>query len=312
VELPTVTATLTLPVPTNLPNCTNQASFVIDATIPDNSPVAAGTTFTKTWTVKNTGTCIWGPDYTLAHYSDENMGAPNPVPLAVIFPGQTADISVVLAAPAGVGLHRGNFVIKNPAGLVMKIDADSRLWVIINVTGAAAATGTVTPRTGSGSGTATRVSGATPASTAGGPGFANVTCAYTLEAAKVAEAVNAINAYRARNGLAAYPINDLLTRAAQAHADDMACNGLFSHNGSNGSTPQSRVASSGYVASSVSENVYGSFPPLTGQGVVTWWINDKTDTRHNLNLISTKFAEIGVGYAFFDNFGYYVVVFAAP
>lgn len=312
VEAPTVTATLTLAVPTNLPNCTNQASFVNDATIPDNSPLAAGTVFTKTWTVKNTGTCTWGPDYTLAPYSDENMSAPNSVPLVVTLPGQTADISVALAAPTGLGLHKGYFVIKNPAGLIMKIDADSRLWVIINVTSAVAINGTATPSIGSGSGTPTSVSGTNPVSTATGPGFVDVTCAYTVEAAKVAEAINAINAYRAQNGLAAYPVNDLLTRAAQAHADDMACNGLFTHTGSDGSTPRSRVAASGYVASDMSENVYGSYPPLTGQGVVTWWMNDKTDTRHNLNLISTKFTEIGVGYAFFDNFGYYVVVFAAP
>jgi len=309
---PTVTATLTISVPTNLPNCTNQASFVIDATIPDNSPIVAGTIFTKTWTVKNTGTCIWGSDYTLVHYSDENMGAPNSVPLAVTFPGQTVDISVALAAPTDPGSHRGNFVIKNPSGLIMEIDADSRLWVIINVTGTAANSGTLTPSTGSGSSTATIAPGPTSGSTNSGSGFANVTCAYTVEAAKVAEAINAINAYRTQNSLAVYPINSLLTMAAQAHANDMACNRFFNHNGSNGSTPVSRVAASGYSASSVSENVYGSYPPLTGQGVVTWWISDKTDTRHNLNLISTEYTNIGVGYAFFNNFGYYVVVFAKP
>jgi hypothetical protein len=31
-----------------------------------------------------------------------------------------------------------------------------------------------------------------------------------------------------------------------------------------------------------------------------------------LNLLSTVFTEVGVGYAFFDNFGFYVIVFAAP
>jgi hypothetical protein len=35
-------------------------------------------------------------------------------------------------------------------------------------------------------------------------------------------------------------------------------------------------------------------------------------SHYTLNLISTKFAEVGVGYAFFNNYGYYVVVFAAP
>src|SRR5512147_319374 len=49
--------------PTNAPDCTNSAAFVTDVTIPDNTNVAGGTTFTKTWRVSNTGTCVWGADY---------------------------------------------------------------------------------------------------------------------------------------------------------------------------------------------------------------------------------------------------------
>ena len=121
-----------------------------------------------------------------------------------------------------------------------------------------------------------------------------------------------MNAYRAQSGLPAYTVNPQLALAAQAHANDMACNGLFFHNGSDGSTPQSRVKVSGYIASSVSENVYGSYPPLNGQGVVNWWKTDRVDPRHNLNLVSDTYIEIGVGYAFFNNFGYYVLVFGTP
>jgi uncharacterized protein YkwD len=122
----------------------------------------------------------------------------------------------------------------------------------------------------------------------------------------------AINDYRAQNGLPAYTVNAQLSEAAQAHAADMACNQLFSHGGSNGSTPRTRVAASGYAASAVTENVYGSYPPLTPEQVVLWWRTDRQDITHNQNLLSSKYKEIGVGYAFFNNFGYYVVVFATP
>jgi uncharacterized protein YkwD len=298
-----ITSTPETPIPTNPPDCTNRASFVADVTIPDNSNVASGTTFTKTWRVRNTGTCIWGPDYVLAHYSEEPMGAVVSVPLAVTFPNQTLDVSVDLIASSAVGTHRGNFVIKNPAGLIMSIDNDSRLWVIVNVSEAVASDATAAiPVTGSSTGT---VSGA-------GNGFAKVTCAYTADATKVTETISAVNAYRAQNSLPAYTVNEQLTQAATAHANDMACNSLFVHTGSDGSTPDSRVAASGYVASSVSENVYGSYPPLTGQGAVNWWKNDKTDINHNKNLLSNTFTEIGVGYSFYNNYGYYVLVFAAP
>ena len=45
---------------------------------------------------------------------------------------------------------------------------------------------------------------------------------------------------------------------------------------------------------------------------MNWWKNDKTDPKHNLNLLSDTYIDIGVGYAFFNNYGYYVVVFATP
>lgn len=297
------TSTPETPVPTNSPDCTNSASFVADVTVPDNSSVASATTFTKTWRVRNTGTCIWGPDYVLAHYSEEPMGAITSVPLAVTFPNQTLDVSVDLIASSAVGTHRGNFVIKNPAGLIMKIDEDSRLWVIVNVSTAVASDATA----------AIPVSGSSTATgSATDTGFTKADCAYTADAVKVTETINAVNAYRAQNGLPAYTVNEKLTRAATAHANDMACNNLFVHTGSDGSTPASRVAASGYVASSATENVYGSYPPLTGQGAVNWWKNDKTDINHNKNLLSSTYIEIGVGYSFFNNYGYYVMVFAAP
>lgn len=310
-EATDVPPTLETPVPTNPPDCTNSASFVADVTIPDNSNIGSGEAFTKTWRIANTGTCVWGPDYTLDHYSEETMSAPASSPLSVTFPGETADLSLELTAPTDPGTHRSNFVIKNPAGLIMSIDDDSRLWLIINVTSAAAGAATPTATAGSGIPTPTSGSGISTA-TSGASASADTACAFTTDAAKVTEAINAVNAYRAENGLPPYAANALLNNAASAHANDLACNNLFGHKGSDGSTPASRVAVSGYAASAVSENVYGSYPPLSGLEVVDWWANDKTDLNHNLNLLSTKYKDIGVAYSFFDNFGYYVIVFAAP
>jgi uncharacterized protein YkwD len=290
------------PRPTNEPNCTNSASFVADVTIPDNTTMAGGTTFTKTWQILNTGTCIWASDYSLGYYSDESMGAPDSVPLSITYPGQTLNTSILLTAPNSLGTHRGNFVVRNPEGLIMQINSDSRLWVIINVdnlrTAAPAATGSAV------AGTPT-----TPLPTSA-DGVAN--CAHTTETARINAAIDAVNAYRAQAGLPPYGVNSQLMKAAQSHANDMACNQLFGHTGSDGSTVASRVAASGYKAASSSENVYGSNPPLSGQEAVNWWITDKTDTRHRLNLVSDTYIQIGVGYAFFDNYGYYVIVFGTP
>lgn len=296
--LPTETFTPE-PRPTNAPDCTNKASFVADVTIPDNTQVNAGDPFTKVWRISNTGTCIWASDYTLSHYSEERMGASDSsIPLALTYPGQTLDVSVDLIAPKNPGTHRENFAIKNPAGLIMSIDDDSRLWFIINVVGTVVPTATSAQAT-------TIIPTNTNTTSSGG----NTTCAATTDPAKITETINAINTYRTQNGLPAYNIKEALTKAAQSHANDMACNNLTGHIGSDGSTPGSRIAKNGYIAAlefGVAESVYLGNPPLTSQAVVDLW---KAESN---NIVSDSFIDVGVGYAFFNNTGYYVVVFATP
>jgi uncharacterized protein YkwD len=311
----TATPTVGTPIPTNPADCTNSALFVTDVTIPDNTNMVGGTKFTKTWRISNNGTCVWGPTYTLTHYSDQRMGAPDSVPLGLTYPGSTLDISVDLIAPNTNGTYRGNFVIQNPQGLIMRIADDSRLWVIINVTTVSAATVAVTS-TPIGPSATPNVSvtptptGPTPTRSASGSTTAS--CAFTTDRSKLTDLISALNAYRAQKGLPAYTVNAKLAEAAQRHANDIACHKIYVHTGTDGSTAQSRVADTGYVARSVSENVNGNYPPLDGQGVINWWVNDRTDARHGQNLISTTFKEIGIGYAFFDNYGFYALVFAQP
>lgn len=284
-------------VPTNSPDCTNSADFVTDVTVPDYTNVAAGESFDKIWRVKNTGTCTWNSDYSLVFLKGEQMNAPASQSLTVTGPGDTLDIKVDLTAPAADAQYRADFELHNPDGKAIQIDKNTELWVIISV---GKVSNTSSDSTGS------------SGSTTDGPGFAKVTCAYTSDQANISAVITAINAYRSANGLPGYVLNEKLSQAAQAHSADMACNNFFTHTGTNGSTPDSRVGAAGYSASNISENVYGHYPPTTGQETVTWWATDLTDTRHNANLVSSEFTEIGVGYSYFDNFGYYVVVFARP
>jgi len=324
-ELPTETATATLPPqdtptpaptatlapPQNAVDCTNLARFVSDVTVPDNSNLPVGEKFVKTWRVQNAGTCTWWSGYTLTHYSELNLDAPNSVPLPRTNPGETADISIELTAPDTAGAYRGNFVIRNPKGLIMEIEGDSRLWVIFNAVGEGSPppTGDATPAADTGNG-GTGDTGTLGDS--GGITLDHATCAFTQDATRPEGVLAAINAYRAQNGLPPYTMNPVLTHAAQSHAADMACNQLFFHNGSDGSTPQTRAAAAGYTGTKVTENVYGSYPPLTPEEVKEWWRLDQVDPRHNLNLISSEYSEVGIGYAFYNNFGYYVVLFGMP
>ena len=304
-QLPPTQAPATAePIVTNPPGCTDSASFVEDVTVPDHTNFNQGDVIHKVWRVKNTGTCAWNAQYTLVFSSGDEMSAHSSTPLSATQPGDTLDIALDLVAPKENGSYRGDFEIDNPSGVAMPIDHAKTLWAAITVGAAGAGS--------SGTSTSAPGSGTTPSSGGSDPGLVTSTCAFTVNQSNVNDVATAVNAYRAKNGLPPYNVNAQLTQAAQSYSEDMACNHLFVHTGSNGSTPASRVAAAGYSASSVTENVYGSYPPLTGQGAVSWWATDQTDPNHNLNLISTKFKDIGVGYSFFNNYGYYVIDFAAP
>jgi hypothetical protein len=112
--VPTLHLTATSPpfVPTvDVSDCTLGAVFAADITIPDNTPVDAGQSFVKTWSIRNTGTCDWGPGYLLAFVDGDQMGGPQSVSVPETAAGETAEISVELIAPAEAGTYRGNWQI---------------------------------------------------------------------------------------------------------------------------------------------------------------------------------------------------------
>lgn len=87
-------------------------------------------------------------------------------------------------------------------------------------------------------------------------------------------------------------INELLTRAAQAHAEDMAANRFRAHTGSDGTSPSERAARAGYNGSSVGENVAEGYEGA--EAVVAGWI---ASDGHCNNLMNGSYDELGVGVA---------------
>jgi hypothetical protein len=130
-----------------------EAGTPIDVTIQDDTEMAPGQTFTKVWRLRNSGTCTWSKDYSIAVFSGEAMSAPNTVPLPnKIEPGQSMDISVDLVAPASAGTYQGNWKLRNTSGTWFGIGpgGSSPFWVRIKVVGEGTITvtpGTATPAT---------------------------------------------------------------------------------------------------------------------------------------------------------------------
>jgi len=103
---------------------------------------------------------------------------------------------------------------------------------------------------------------------------------------------NRTNAYRLANGVPALTMNEKLSAAAQAHADAMASSGFFSHTSLDGSNAGDRISAQGYDWSTWGENI--AYGYTTAEGVMNGWINS---AGHRANILSSKFKELGVGYA---------------
>jgi hypothetical protein len=149
---PTATATRT-PGPVTItvpPSACDRAQFVSDVNVPDGTVMAPGATFTKTWRLKNVGTCAWSTSYQLVYFSGEQMGAASSAAFTQnVAVGQTVDISINLTAPSVAGSYRGYWMFKNANGALFGIGAQANKpwWVDIRVSGPTVTPGgpTVTP-----------------------------------------------------------------------------------------------------------------------------------------------------------------------
>jgi len=107
--------------------------------------INAGATFTKTWRLKNVGSCTWTTSYSLIFDTGTQMGGPNSVNLPQsVAPGQTTDLTITLTAPSTAGEYRGYWKFKDNNGIPFGLgfDGTKSWWVDIVVSGTAFATST--------------------------------------------------------------------------------------------------------------------------------------------------------------------------
>lgn len=112
------------------------------------------------------------------------------------------------------------------------------------------------------------------------------------------ELLQLVNYYRVKGcncGSTYYPPtkpvvwNDLLTKAAQIHTDDMKKNNYLNHIGSNGSNPGQRINSVGYNWYACSENIARGFS--LERDVVEGWIRSES---HCKNIMNPIYQEMGI------------------
>jgi hypothetical protein len=141
--LPTIAATSTGGIalgPTAPPataSCYGLA-FVSDVSIPDNTPVTTGQSFTKTWKVKNSGSCAWDAGFKFAFTGGDAMGGTTYTVPASVAAGAVTDISVAMTAPNKTGTIRGNWRMSTASGQFF----GDEVYVQVVIGGGAAATNT--------------------------------------------------------------------------------------------------------------------------------------------------------------------------
>jgi hypothetical protein len=111
-------------------------NFISDVTVPDGTKFSPNTAFTKTWRLKNVGTCTWSTSYAAVFVDGSQMSAPAVVNLTQnVPPGGTVDISVPMTAPATNGTYRGDWKLRNAAGVIFGLGstASKTFYVTIDV-----------------------------------------------------------------------------------------------------------------------------------------------------------------------------------
>ncbi len=125
------------------------------------------------------------------------------------------------------------------------------------------------------------------------------------------ELIDAVNALRAKRGLAAYQPNSILMQIAQQQADYILSIGTGTHISADGLRPYQRALQAGYAVAGdlslggwFSENIVAGIGMTAEQAVDEWAVMDEL---HLNTMISPNLQEIGAGVAVSGNTYYYLI-----
>ncbi len=98
--------------------CENDAVFMADLTIPDFSEVTPGEPLQKSWQIRNTGTCSWGPGYHVVFKEGHAMTDRLQHALYPARPETNAVVQINMNAPEALGDYQGFWQMYDPDGNV--------------------------------------------------------------------------------------------------------------------------------------------------------------------------------------------------
>jgi len=115
---PVLTVSITLPGTTTTTSGCYNATLVSDVTIPDGTELNPGESFTKTWEIKNSGTCNWNSDFKITFVGGDFFGSDTTKIRKNVDAGDTANISLRMEAPSGSGKITSSWQMADDGGNV--------------------------------------------------------------------------------------------------------------------------------------------------------------------------------------------------
>ena len=99
----------------NSTGCDN-AVYLSDVTIPDGTILIPDETFTKTWSMQNSGSCEWTTSYSIVFYSGNVMSGSTTLLSDTVPAGGSTNVSVEMTAPTTAGSYTGYWRLQNASG----------------------------------------------------------------------------------------------------------------------------------------------------------------------------------------------------
>jgi uncharacterized protein YkwD len=103
------------------------------------------------------------------------------------------------------------------------------------------------------------------------------------------QVVSLVNSFRAEEGCGPVTVDDRLTAAAQAHAEDMSERDYFSHDSRDGRTFDQRIRDAGYPSPGAENIARGA---RTAEQVMQMWMDSD---GHRRNILNCDLTTLGVG-----------------
>lgn len=115
---PVLTVSISLPgtTATTTTGSCYHATLVSDVTIPNGTEFDPGESFTKTWEIKNSGTCDWNSDFKITFVGGNLFGSDTTKIRKFVKAGTTINISLPMVAPSGSGNVTSSWQMADDSG----------------------------------------------------------------------------------------------------------------------------------------------------------------------------------------------------